>query len=305
LLGALALLTGFADTASEPPEVGEQARALGAKFAGGRRCNPEAFVTLKTLRREYGVHGVVGQAVALAYRGCDDDVAWAELFAERITDDDTDEDRLQLAAAWFAAHRWAEAYEVALPLAEAQGPQSRPAWLVGYALFQMDERAKAAPWLLGARGNVDGKKRSDAPVMLAAVQLEAGDAKAARAELTAAVERMPNNPPLHAVLATTLQRLGEADEAQRIASKARALAATAEHDVRRQRRFDNLRVSWQQAVLAEDTDASNRLLDKLVVQGPVEQVRTLLATRATQLERKGDKAAVRALQKRIRALPNE
>ena len=303
LLGVLGLATGFAEPA-EPAEVVDRARMLGAKFGGGRRCDPDAFVELKALRREHGVQGTVGQAVALAYRGCDDDLAWAELFAERISETDTDLDRLQLSAAWISAHGWREAYEVARPLADAQGPESRAAWLVGYALFQLDERDEAATWLLGARATVDGKKRSDAPVMLSMVQLERGDEDAAKAELTAAIARMPDNPSLHAVLAVVLQRTGDAAGALRNAQTATSLARAAEHEVRRRRRFENLRAGWQQAVAADDSASATRLLDALVEQGPAEDVRTLLTARIRQVERDGDRAAVVALQKRIRALPS-
>ncbi len=301
LLGVLGLVTGFA-APSESSDVTERARLLGSKFGGGRHCDTDAFVELAALRREHGVHGTVGKAVALAYRGCDDALAWAELFAERIRDDDTDRDRLQLAAAWISAHRWREAYAVASPLAEAQGPQSQAAWLAGYALFQQDDRDGAATWLLGARGTVDGKKRSDAPVMLALVQLEAGDADAAKAELVAAIERMPDSPSLHAVLAVVLQRCGDATEAERVAAKAKRLAQAAEDERRPRHRFDNLRASWLHALASDDAGAE-RLLNALVEHGPADEVRALLAARASQLERGGDDDAARTPRKRIHGLP--
>lgn len=300
-LGAPAVVTGV----PEPPEVTERARLLGSKFGGGRRCDPDAFVALAALRREHGVHGTVGKAVALAYRGCDDDLAWAELFAERIRDDDTDMDRLQLAAAWISAHRWREAYAVASPLAERQGPQSQAAWLVGYALFELDEHERAAKWLLGARGTVDGKRRSDAPVMLAMAQLDTGDADAARAELVDAVERMPDSPSLHAVLAVVLQRTGDRAEAQRVAEKAKRLALAFEDEARPRRRFDNLRTSWLHAIEGGDTASADRLLDALVAQGPADPVRALLSARAIQLERDGDTEGGATLRTRIRTLPSE
>ncbi|MCR9161954.1 MAG: hypothetical protein ACE37F_26230 [Nannocystaceae bacterium] len=302
-VGVLGLATGFAEPSEpEPAEVAARARMLGAKFGGGRRCDPAAFVEVAALRRAHGVQGTVGKAAALAYRGCDDAVAWAELFAARIRDDDTDADRIQLAAAWIAAGRFAQAYAVALPLARAHGPQSQAAWLTGYALFGLDDREGAAPWLLGARGTVEGKKRSDAPVMLALVQQHAGDTDAAVAELRAAIERMPQSASLHAVLAAVQQAGGDEASARDSAAMARRLAEASEREARARARLTNLGASWREALQTGDPGAAG-LLDALVEAGPADRVRALISAQVRELQRAGHTDAAGALQQRMRTLP--
>jgi len=294
--GLLAGAVSLGALAETLPEHQARARVLNAEFSGGRLCDTEAFAELRTMRDAHGVAGAMGDALSVAFRGCRDDLARARLQAERLGHDASEGDQLKLAAAWVAAREWEQARAVAEPLAEAAGPHSRAAWVVGLALFHRDARAEAGPWLEGARGMVDGKKRADAPIMLALAKLERGEGEAAVAELRAAIDRMPSEPSLHRVLATVLQALGRPEDAAASADRARALVVSAAADERRRARFEALDRAWNHAHRTADTALALATVDRMAQEGAPEDVIALFERRLPAAERSND-----ALAERLRA----
>ncbi len=287
---------------AEPAEVSEEARRLGASFRMGRRCVPEALARLRALRSTYGVHGYVGKALALAYRGCDDALAWAQLFAELAGPGGPADARLKLGAAWLEAHRPREALAVLRPLALEAGPTSRAAWLTGYALFELDAWDEAAVWLQGARQTVQDVRRSDAPIMLALVGVRSGALDEAERELDAAIEALPTSAPLHATRAYVLAAAGREGDARVAADAAVALARQDESRTRKALRAAMLGEAYGHAQRREADDEADRLFERWLTEVDTDQAQTLLTRRAAMLDATGrtrDAAAARA---RLRGL---
>ncbi len=250
LLAALLLSAAPAST-ELPAGVQARARREGARFRAGRRCHPEAFAAVGEMRAEYGAAGDVGKAAALAYRGCDDTLAYAELFEVLFAERGQAGDGMKLAAAWLRASRPAKAEAVLRSLAEAE-PAGRSGWLLGYALFEQGRWEEARPWLVGARETVAEAVRSDAPIMLA---LTDPDDAAAIETLQAARAVRPEDPSLPAMLAYVQRRAGAIGDAASTSAAAKALARS--RDAQR-------RVSLQTAALRASLD------DAIVHGGPVE-----------------------------------
>ncbi len=254
------------------------------------------------LRSEYGVQGYVGKALALAYRGCDDTVAWAELFAELVPPDAPPNTRLRLGASWLEAHRAAQALEVLRPLAVEEGPASRAAWLTGYALFELEARAEAGPWLEGARATVEGAKRSDAPAMLALVRLEAGEFEGALRELDDALGLMPDSAPLHAVRAVVLATAGRDVEAEASARTAQELATQEESRRRTALRLEALGEAYEAALRGDDPTVADRLFERRLSEAAPQEQRALLGQRVNVLESAGRERDARRARTRLRSI---
>lgn len=286
---------------AETEAVADQARRLGAKFRGGKRCVPAAFAELRTLRETYGVQGWVGKSLALAFRGCGDDEAWARLFAALAGPDAGPDRALKLGAAWLRAGRFQEAVTVLEPLAEDRG--TRAAWLYGFALFHSGERAEASGWLEGARANVDGAARSDAPIMLALGKLALGDTSAAVAELDGAAERLPESIPVFAIAATVRREHGDEAGAQEAAMRVRTLSRAAEMTQRQQLRFEALREAWSAARRRGDGGDAEPLLERLVEESPRERAEPLITAYVAELKRSGKLREARRWRRWLRNSP--
>lgn len=246
---AVGLLASPLAGADEPETeaVAERARRLGAKFRAGTRCVAEPVAELRALQAKHGVSGWVGKGLALAYRGCEDRVAWASLMGELLEDDAPLTAKTRLGAAWLQARRFEHARAALAPVAEQAGADSQAAWLLGLALFHLGRHAEARAWLVGARGTVEGVVRSDVPVVLALSARDTGDPEGARAELRAAGERAPESAAVWATRAVVEAEHGDAEEAGHAARQAQERLRVAEVSARRRQRVRALRAGVKQA----------------------------------------------------------
>lgn len=225
--------------------------------------------------------GDVGKAAALAYRGCDDTLAYAELFEALFAQRGKDEDAFKLGAAWLRASRPDKAEVVLRPLAEAD-PTGRPAWMLGYVLFEQGRWLEARPWLDGAKETVSKAVRSDAPIMLA---LAVDDPAAAVARLRAAAEQRPEDPSLLAMLAYVQQRSGAEDDARVSSEQAKVLTRTRDAQRRTSLQTAALRASLENAVSHDGPAAV--LVGRLRPRLEAGQLDALVETAAAALEKAG------------------
>lgn len=289
-----------------PPEADEAAKRLGAKFRAGKRCDVDALAELRELRVQYGTQSYVGKALALAFRGCDEKQAYAELFAEMLGDSGSEQDQLKLGASWLRAANYERATAVLVPLAEASGAESQAAWLAGFALFHAGDLEAAFPWLQGARGQTDTAKRADAPMLIGLCKLHVGDTDGAIEELERGVEKMPDHPGLLSALSRAYAAAGRTDDSRRLAKQSEVAANTLDGQARDQLRLSALSTAFRNARSEKRHDDADALIDAMLPLAPAPLKRQLLEQRIaiyTELGRpKKDIARVR---KQLARLPKD
>ncbi|MEM7152356.1 MAG: hypothetical protein AAF799_05905 [Myxococcota bacterium] len=274
-------------------EAQARVKALAGAFKSGSTCNVQALAELRQLRETHGVPPLLGQALMLAFKACDEPVATAELHAELLPDNPSQEQRLKQGATWLRATRYDEAIEVLLPLANEAGADSKAAWLAGFALFHAGRTDEALPWLQGARTKVGKGNVTDAPLLIGLSQLHAGNIDAAITELEAGRAAAPEHPGLLGALARAYAAAGRTEDSTKTSEAARAANAKTAEKERQQLRLAAKSSALKQAMAAGRTDEADGLIDELLPHAPTKLKAQLLGLRVkiyTQAGRSADAA---------------
>ncbi len=288
-----------------PAALDESAKRLGAKFRAGKRCDTAALAQLRELRAQYGVQSNVGKALALAFRGCDEKDAYAELFSEMLGTTGTDEERLKLGAAWLRATRYERAKEVLLPLAESSGPTTQAAWLAGFALFHAGDPEAALPWLEGARQQTATAKRADAPILIGLSKLHIGDTQGAIEELEAGVRTMPEHPGVKSALSRAYAQAGRTADSERLAAESQAASDTLDRRQRDKLRLSALSTAFRNARSEKRDQDADALIDTMLPIAPIALKKQLLEQRVAMYTEAGRSKDAARVRKQLTALDDK
>lgn len=285
-----------------PPEAQTRVKALAAQFKGGGICNTDALAELRLLRDAHGAAPGLRQALMVAFKACDEPVALAELHAETLAADAPLEKRLQQGALWLRATRYDDAIEVLLPLANEQGPNSKAAWLAGFALFHAGRTDEALPWLQSARDKVGKGNVTDAPLLIGLSLLHAGKAEEAVAELEAGLAVAPEHPGILGGLARAYAAVGRTEDSARTSEAARVANAKKAKEERLQLRLSAKSTALKQAITAGRNEEADALIDELYPHAPDKLKVQLLGLRVKIYTQAGRSADAATVQQQLEAL---